>query len=180
MRYENLEKIAERYDILASNLECDIKNNYSLLLVRNNAVDRFIYSEIKAFCEFKHSQIIKAYNNGIDEYNGGNNAAESGVKYPSFLEYVEKLQKDAKYWREEWSNDFDKLKYYNKLHEKLQELSNDAAEIISRLEAELKAQREKADFYNQKAMEYFSKNFKLEEELQILRGEISEDGIERY
>lgn len=171
MRYENLESMIVSWKLFLKNV-LDQKPAF--------AREQIMCMEITDFIRDRIENIQKAINNGIDEYNNGNNATESGVKYPTYVEYVSDLKKDSKYWREQWKKDFDRLKNYKQLDNKLHDLSHDAADIISRLEAEVKAAREKADFYNNKAMEYFSKNFKLEEELQILRGEISEDGIERY
>lgn len=171
MRYENLESMIVSWKLFLSKVE-EHKSDF--------AREQIMIMEITDFCRDRIENIQKAINDGIDEYNNGNNAAESGVKYPTYIEYVENLKKDSKYWREEWKLEIERLEHYKQLDKKLHDLSHDAAEIISRLENELKAAQEKADFYNQKAMEYFSKNFKLEEELQILRGEISEEGIERY
>lgn len=136
--------------------------------------------EIVDFCRDRIENIQKAINNGIDEYNNGNNATESGVKYPTYIEYISDLKKDSKYWREKWSNDFDKLKYYKQLAEKLKEMSHDAADVISRLELELKEARETADHLRANNRKYFEKNMKLTEELMIINGEASEEGFERY
>lgn len=171
MRYENLEGMIAAWELILQMV---------LHQEPNDPKGKIIYFELVDFCRDRIENIQKAINNGIDEYNNGNNATESGVKYPTYIEYVSDLKKDSKYWREEWKLEIKRLEHYKQLDKKLHDLSHDAAEIISRLENELKAAQEKADFYNNKAMEYFSKNFKLEEELQILRGEISEDGIERY
>lgn len=171
MRYENLESMIEAWELFLSKV-VEHKSDF--------AREQIMIMEITDFCRDRIENIQKAINNGIEEYNNGNNATENGVKYPTYIEYVSDLKKDSKYWREEWKLEIERLEHYKQLDKKLHDLSHDAADIISRLENELKAAQEKADFYNNKAMEYFSKNFKLEEELQILRGEISEDGIERY
>lgn len=164
MRYENLEAMIIGWEIFMDKV---------LAQTPKDPREKIIFKELIEFSSNRIDNIQKAINNGIEQYN-------SGVKYPTYIEYVETLKKDSKYWREEWKLEIERLKHYKQLDKKLHDLSHDAAEIISRLENELKAAKEKADFYNNKAMEYFSKNFKLEEELQILRGEISEEGIERY
>lgn len=145
-----------------------------------NGVDKIINYELTEFCQLRAQQVQQRCNDSIESYNNGNVAAEIGDDYQLFSKYLEALKKDNEYWRNAWNKRINVYDHNRLLQDKLKTLSADAAEVISRLEAEVKAARDKADFYNQKAMEYFSKNFKLEEELQILRGEISEDGLERY
>lgn len=156
MRYENLESMIITWKLFLSRI-VEHKSDF--------ARERIMIMDITDFCRDRIENIQKAVYNGIEEYSNGNAAAENGVKYPTYIEYVENLKKDSK---------------YKQLAIKLKEMSHDAAEVISRLELELKEARETADLLRAINNKYFAQNMQLTEELLILKGEASEEGIERY
>ncbi len=171
MRYENLESMIVTWKLFLSKV-VDHKSDF--------AREQIMIMEITDFCRDRIENIQKAINNGIDEYNNGNNATESGVKYPTYVEYVSDLKKDSKYWRDAWNKLINVHDHNRLLQDKLKTLSTEAAEIISRLESELKQAQTAAEDYKKQYLTCFHKFLKLEEENAILRGDISEDGMERY
>ena len=171
MRYENLESMIVSWKLFLKNV-LDHKTD--------SAREQIMCMEIVDFCRDRIDNIQKAINNGIDEYNHGNSAAECGVKYPTYIEYVENLKKDSKYWRNAWKELLNVLDHNRLLQDKLKTLSTEAADIIERLESELSDVKKSLENYKRNYLECFRKGLKLEEENAILRGDISEDGLERY
>lgn len=171
MRYENLEAMIIAWEMFMDKV---------LAQTPEDPREKIIFKELVEFSSNRIDNIQISINNGIDEYNNGNNATESGVKYPTYIEYVENLKKDSKYWREQWKEFLNVHDHNRLLQDKLKTLSTEAADIISRLESELKEAQTAADDYKKQYLTCFHKFLKLEEENAILRGDISEDGLERY
>lgn len=156
MRYENLESMIVSWKLFLSKVK-DHKSDF--------AREQIMIMELTNFCRDRIESIQKAVNNGIEEYSNGNAAAENGVKYPTYIEYISDLKNNSK---------------YKQLAIKLKEMSHDAADVISRLELELKEARETADHLRTINNKYFAQNMKLTEELMIIKGEASAEGFERY
>lgn len=171
MRYENLFKMIEGWN--------EIKNKIEKQPAANG-VEKIINSELTEFCQLRAQQVQQRCNVCIESYNNGNVAAEEGVDYQPFSKYLEALKKDNKYWRNAWDKRINVHDHNRLLQDKLKTLSAEAAEIISRLESELKEAQTAAADYKKQYLTCFHKFLKLEEENAILRGDISEDGLERY
>lgn len=122
----------------------------------------------------------KRCNDSIESFNYGNVAAEEGDDYQLFSKYLEALKIDNEYWRNAWDKRIKVHDHNRLLQDKLKTLSTEAADIIERLESELSDVKKSLENYKRNYLECFRKGLKLEEENAILRGDISEDGLERY